>query len=212
MYLNNTINDVVNWFAQLPGRIWSWLLTTVNNIVNWGTDIANKGKEAAQNLFDNIVNTVKEIPGKMLEIGKNIVQGLWNGITGAGNWLKEKISNFASGIVDGFKSAFGIHSPSKVFNQQIGKFLALGIGEGFNDNINNVFRNMKSVVDFETRKLSANLSTQAVLESERNRPKTVNNDNGTTINNTQNFYEKNATPYEEQKQARQQLRRLAYGL
>ena len=38
------------------------------------------------------------------------------------------------------------------------------------------------------------------------------NNNGTTINNTQNFYEKNATPYEEQKQARQQLRRLAYGL
>lgn len=88
------------------------------------------------------------------------------------------------------------------------------LAQGIYDNLDlaNVYGKMKSAVDFETQKLSANLSTQAVLESERNRPRTVNNDNGTTINNTQNFYEKNATPYEEQKQARQQLRRLAYGL
>ena len=210
--ISNTINDVVNWFAQLPGRIWSWLLTTVNNIVNWGTDIANKGKEAAQNLFDNIVNTVKEIPGKMLEIGKNIIEGLWNGITGMGSWIKDKISGFAGGIIDGFKKTFGIHSPSLVMNKEIGKYLALGLGQGFEDNIQKVYSKMKSAVDFETQKLSTNLTTQATLKANKDNVKTVNNDNGTVINNTQNFYETNPTPYEQQKQAKQQLRRLAYGL
>ena len=208
----NFFNGVINWFKQLPGNIWNWLVQTIQKIGIWIVEMRNKANEGVSNIINSIINWFKELPGKIAEIGKNIIHGLWNGITGAGNWLKEKISNFASGIVDGFKSAFGIHSPSKVFNQEVGKFLALGLGEGFNDNINNVFKNMKSTVDFETQKLSANLSTQAVLESERNRPRTVNNDNGTTINNTQNFYEKNATPYEEQKQARQQLRRLAYGL
>ncbi|MCI8308929.1 MAG: hypothetical protein HFJ45_01645 [Clostridia bacterium] len=56
------------------------------------------------------------------------------------------------------------------------------------------------------------VSTQASLQTYSNSSKTINNDNGVNINNTQNFYSKNSTPYEEQKQAKQQLRRLVYGL
>lgn len=121
----------------------------------------NKGRTASIDLVNNIINTIKELPGKVLDIGKNIVEGLWNGITGMGNWLKNKISGFASGIIDGFKSTFGIHSPSRVMNKEIGKYLALGLGEGFDDNIKSVYSKMKSAVDFETQKLSANLSTTA---------------------------------------------------
>lgn len=180
-------------------------------MINWGINLANKGRESAINLVNNIINTITELPGKVLDIGKNIVEGLWNGITGMGGWIKNKISNFAGGIIDGFKKTFGIHSPSKVFNREIGKFLALGLGEGFNSNLAKVYRQMKTAVDFETQKLSASLTTQATFKANKDNVRTVNNDNGTVINNTQNFYEKNATPYEEQKQARQQLRRLAYG-
>lgn len=154
-------NNVINWFKQLPGNIWNWLVNTINNIINWGKDMVQKGKTAAIDLVNNIINTIKELPGKVLDIGKNIVEGLWNGITGAAGWLWDKISGFANGIIDGFKSVFGIHSPSKVFNREIGKFLALGLGEGFKDNISRVFKNMKTAVDFETQKLSANLSTTA---------------------------------------------------
>ena len=79
-------------------------------------------------------------------------------------------------------------------------------------NASTLCEKMKTAVDFETQKLSASLTTQATFKANKDNVRTVNNDNGTVINNTQNFYEKNATPYEEQKQARQQLRRLAYGL
>ena len=97
----------------------------------------------------------------MLEIGKNIVQGIWNGITGMVSWLKDKISGFLGGIVDGVKGVLGIHSPSKVFNKEVGRFMAMGIGEGFEDNLDKVYKQMQSAVDFETQKLSANLSTTA---------------------------------------------------
>ena len=208
----NFINNTINWFKQLPNRIWEWLQSAINNVADFAISIANKGKEGAQNLFNNIVDTIKNLPSKLAEIGKNLVQGLWNGITSAGNWLKDKISSFAGGIIDGFKSTFGIHSPSTVMNKEIGRYLALGLGEGFNDNIKSVYSKMKSAVDFETQKLSTNLTTQATLKANKDNVKTVNNDNGTVINNTQNFYETNPTPYEQQKQAKQQLRRLAYGL
>lgn len=90
--------------------------------------------------------------------------------------------------------------------------LGLGIGEGFDDSLSSVYKDMERAIDYENNKLTSNLTTQATLKADRDNVRTVTNDNGTVINNTQNFYEKNPTPYEEQKQAKQQLRRLAYGL
>lgn len=172
----NFINNTVNWFKQLPSRIWKWLQNSINKVANFATEIANKGKEGAQNLFNNIVDTIQNLPSKLAEIGKNLVQGLWNGVTSAGNWLKDKISSFAGGIIDGFKSTFGIHSPSRVMNKEIGRYLALGLGEGFNDNIKSVYSKMKSAVDFETQKLSANLTSNQITKTqiEDNRQATLN--------------------------------------
>ena len=173
-WVSNTINSIIDWFSKLPNRIWTWLTNAINNVINWGKDLVNKGKEAAQNLVNNIVDTIQNLPSKLAEIGKNLVQGLWNGITSAGNWLKDKISSFAGGIIDGFKSTFGIHSPSKVMNKEIGRYLALGLGEGFNNNIKSVYSKMKSAVDFETQKLSASLSTTATTNKTLTANITVN--------------------------------------
>ncbi len=159
--VSNMINAVIDWFAKLPGNIWNWLTNTISNIINWGKDMANKGAQAAQDLFNNIINTIKELPGKMLDIGKNIVKGIWDGITGMASWIGGKISGFFSGLVDGAKKSLGIHSPSRVFRDKIGKFMALGVGDGFEDNLSNVYKKMKASINFETQKLSTNLSTTA---------------------------------------------------
>lgn len=116
---------------------------------------------AIPQIIGAIINGLAQLPGMLLDIGGQLIQGLWNGISNAASWLWSKISGFCSGIVDKIKGFFGIHSPSKLFNQEIGKFLALGLGEGFDDNLGKVYKQMKSAVDFETQKLSANLSTTA---------------------------------------------------
>lgn len=169
----NFINGVVNWFKELPGRIWEWLLNAINNVINFGRDLGKRASEAGQSLVDNIINTIRDLPNKIYEIGKNIVEGLWRGITGMGNWIKDKVSGFFSGIVDGVKGVLGIHSPSRVFRDQIGKNMALGVGEGFNKSINEVYKRMKSVVDFETQKLATNLSTTANISRSLNATITV---------------------------------------
>lgn len=160
-WVANTINGIIDWFKKLPGSVWTWLQNTISKILNFAIDMAQKGKQGAIDLFNNIVNTIKELPGKMLEIGKNIVEGIWNGIKNGGNWIKEKVGNFAKGILDGMKQSLGIHSPSKVFRDQVGKNIALGVGEGFDDNINKVYDKMRASINFETQRLSTNLSTTA---------------------------------------------------
>ena len=112
-------------------------------------------KTIYKGLVDGVVN--------MALAGAKLIEGLWKGIKDMRQWIWDQIKEFCSGIVDKVKGFFGIHSPSKVFQKEIGRFLGLGLGKGFEDSLPNVFKNMKSAVDFETQKLSANLSTQATF-------------------------------------------------
>lgn len=112
-------------------------------------------KTIYKGLIDGVIN--------MSLAGAKLIEGLWKGIKDMRQWIWNQIKGFCSGIVDKVKGFFGIHSPSKVFQNEIGRFLGLGLGKGFKDSLPNVFKNMKSAVDFETQKLSANLSTQATF-------------------------------------------------
>lgn len=110
-------------------------------------------------IIASLIEAFAKLPEKMLEIGKNIVSGIWNGISDMASWLWDQISGWCQGIFDGIKNFFWIDSPSKLFSDEIGRYLALGVGEGFDDNIDKVYKQMKSAVDFETQKLSTSLST-----------------------------------------------------
>ena len=68
--------------------------------------------------------------GSIVSVGVNIVKGLWQGIGNAKDWILGKIKGFGQSILDGLKGFFGIHSPSKVMEEQVGLQLALGVAAG----------------------------------------------------------------------------------
>ncbi|MFQ9974106.1 MAG: hypothetical protein ACLRVW_14625, partial [Coprobacillus cateniformis] len=78
-------------------------------------------------------------------IGKDLVKGLWNGINDVTGWVLGKIKGFGNSIVNGIKSFFGIHSPSKLFNEEIGRMLSLGLAKGIEDNLKPVQNAMQSL-------------------------------------------------------------------
>lgn len=124
--------------------------------------------KAIPQIISALINGLGQLPGMVWDIGKNIVQGLWNGISNMAGWLWNKITGWCSSIFNGIKNFFGIHSPSRLFENEIGKYLALGLGEGFDDNLGKVYKQMQSAVDFETQKLSTNLSTTASVNRNLN--------------------------------------------
>ena len=75
-----------------------------------------------------------------------MVRGLWDGISNVTDWVLDKIRGFGSSILNGIKSFFGIASPSKLFEEQIGKNLALGIGEGFSGSMKDISKQMQSAI------------------------------------------------------------------
>lgn len=127
----NFINNVVSFMQQLPGKIKQYLDSAINNLKTWVTQMGQKGKEAVQSLIDNVKSAASGIADKVKSIGSDIVSGVWNGIKAAKDTFVSNVKSFFSGIVDGVKDALGIGSPSKVFRDEIGKWLPPGVVQGF---------------------------------------------------------------------------------
>lgn len=126
----NFVNSIIEFFTTLPSKIKEFLDQTIENLKQWILDMGQKGKEAIEELIKNIIETAKSIPDKVKEIGKNIVEGVWNGIKEAKDKFVENIQGFFKGIVKGAKDALEIKSPSRVFANEVGKWIPLGIAEG----------------------------------------------------------------------------------
>lgn len=75
-------------------------------------------------------------------VGQQLVEGLWNGIKNAGQWLYDKLSGWVSNILGWIKGFLGIHSPSKVFADEIGKFIPPGITLGVEQAMPRAMRDM----------------------------------------------------------------------
>lgn len=128
------ISFIITAVKELPGKIWTWFVNTAKKVVEFGADLKKKGKDAAKFLLNAVVDGVKSLPGKMLDVGTNLVKGLWNGIKNVTSWVVDKVKGFGKSILDGLKSFFGIHSPSRVMRDQVGKNIALGVAEGITKN------------------------------------------------------------------------------
>ncbi|MDU7966897.1 MAG: tape measure protein [Paeniclostridium sordellii] len=165
------VSDCINYICQLPGKIWTWLCNAISKVAAWGSNLWNTGKNAALRLVHAVVDTVKSIPGKMISIGRNIVHGVWNGITGAAGWFKSKIHDFFGGIVDGAKSALGIHSPARKMIP-IGKYTVEGtevgmskqfpkMQEKFKGKVHGLVSDMKAKVQYESISLGSSILSKS---------------------------------------------------
>lgn len=132
---------------------------------------------------------IKGIP-ELVKTGGNMLKGLFDGlldITAIGNAVK-KLFN---GIVGGLKEKFGIHSPSKVMADIIGKNLALGIGSGFEKNIGAVNREISKSLNFDDASVNINANG-------------AKSGGGLTVYQTNNYKQAYTSPVEKYK-SKQQL-------
>ena len=140
------ISNVINFVSQLPGRIAGFLADVIGRLAGWAGEMASAGADGARRMFGAVVDGISGLPGRVASIGSDIVRGIWDGISGAAGWLADKVSSFASGILDGMKNALGIHSPSRLFRDQVGKYIAQGIGVGFESEMGNVTKQMQDAM------------------------------------------------------------------
>lgn len=165
--LNSLVNGIINIIPQMVASLPKIITSFVTFIANNLPKIIEAGINILVNLIAGIIKAIPQLVaalpqiiaaivdgiaalmGSIVDIGKNIVEGIWEGIQNAIGWFTDKITGFFSGIIDGVKGMLGIHSPSRVF-ADMGKNMALGLGQGWDNEYDRIRRDIEGGMDFGT--------------------------------------------------------------
>ena len=164
--LVSLIQGVSDMLPTLIPTIISAVLLMVNTLLDNIDLIIDAGVEITLALVDGLINAlptlleqlpiiigkianglIKFIP-KLISIGGQLLAGLFQGLLDPVT-IWNSVKGLFNGIVGGIKSLFGIHSPSTVFKEEVGKNLALGLGEGFSDTMSDVTAEMQGAIPTE---------------------------------------------------------------
>ena len=159
----NLVNAIVARFPQILSCAYSIVTTVASGIIKnlptiLETGITLIGKLAAGlikgipdilnkavTIFNDVKNKFKNLD--WLGIGKNIISGIARGISNSIGSLVSAAKSAASSALKGIKSFLGIHSPSKVFDTEVGQMISLGLAQGIENNTKAVTNSMKKLGD-----------------------------------------------------------------
>lgn len=211
-FLKNGITSMISAVASAAKNVQNGIVNTIKNLPS---TLSNLGKNAVSKLANAIASGISNIVGKAKNIvsgiknaftsfswgsiGSNIIKGIANGIAGAVGGLVNAAINAAKSAFNAVKKALGIHSPSRLFRDKIGKMMALGMGIGFEKNIpvddmqkslSDPLKKIKRTALDVTMNTPSGVNRAATSESVHGNPST-DDDTPIIINNT---FEVDGTP------------------
>lgn len=195
----------------IPQKIYNSISGAITKVATWGTEVKNKAVEGMKNVITGITDVFKNIGSTFAGFGKNMVEGIWNGISGATRWIKDKISGWVGNVTDFLKDLFGIASPSKLMRDEIGVYLAQGIGVGFSNEIGGVKKMIEDSVpqEFDVD-AKVNVGNEFKYDNDDQKPKPRGGGSaagGVVVNQ---YIYANTTDYaKQQKEAARQFRMIA---
>lgn len=127
------LSNIGGALGGLAGRVGGFLGSTISQAASFVGQMASKASQAGQQFMSNIVSTLSGIPGRVASIGGQIVSGIANGIRGAAGAVVSALGGVVNQAVEHAKSMLGIHSPSRVMRNLIGKNIARGVAVGIED-------------------------------------------------------------------------------
>ena len=103
-------------------------------------------KKTTETYVENVVTTLDTLPGSAKKIGMDTALGLALGFSEETEKSLASIGLSGESITNYLKKLFGIHSPSRVFKDEIGSNLAAGLVEGFIEKMLSLSPQMKLAV------------------------------------------------------------------
>ena len=132
--VRNTISTVLNAISGVWTSVWNRVSSFLGNIWHGITSAVSNGIQSVSNTVGRIKSTVLGAvsgAGRWLyDTGRQVIQGLINGIGGAFKWVKDTIGNLGKNLICWAKGVLGIHSPSRIFRDEVGKWIPAGMAQG----------------------------------------------------------------------------------
>lgn len=169
-------NIIINLVNSVSTRFTNWLTNLRTSFSNAFNNIRNNISNVVDRIrgfVDRLISNIGQLPASVITIGRNLIIGLWNGITDKVDWIVTKIQGMGTRITNAIKRVLGIQSPSKVWADQVGQFLPLGLYEGFQDSMGDVEQDIVNDMNGLTAQMSATVQATA--------PQAAALDNGDTV-------------------------------
>ena len=116
-------------------------------------------QSATETYVQDVLDIVKDLPDSAKTIGINIAAGLANGFSDETEASLSLIDMSGAKITDSIKELFGIHSPSTVMRDEVGRYLARGLIEGFTDELNKFANGIGNYISTDLGILDVNTQT-----------------------------------------------------
>ncbi|OTA27226.1 hypothetical protein B9G54_01525 [Alloscardovia macacae] len=152
------MNALPQLIAQVPvifGNFLNNLMANLPQMISTGFTLITTLGVGLIKAIPSIVGAMAGIVGAIfnalthtdwISVGRNIISGLINGVKAMGGAFLDAIKKICSSALDAVKSFFGIHSPSRVMRDQVGRFLPLGMAAGIEDESDSVVDAMGSMM------------------------------------------------------------------
>ena len=180
--------DLLAQGISMIGQLVAGLISMIPDVISTAIEIGG-----------DIINTFGETD--WLSIGKNIIDGIITGIRNAAESLFNALRDLAKKALQAAKDVLGIESPSKVFRDQVGRYIPAGVALGIRNNLGRVKAAVRQMSAAATDNFTASLrmDTQA---SSNTSAGGVSNGHGLTVN--QYIYSKAQTAADLMLEARYQ--------
>jgi TP901 family phage tail tape measure protein len=135
----NNLDKIVDKVPEILIAIFNAILDNLDIIVQAAYEIILALGYALVEGLDMLWGTVWRVPQEIQKIildndwkatGARILEGIADGLVNMGTYVHDKVKEAGTNLVDEFKSLFKIHSPSKLFHDEIGVNIAYGITGG----------------------------------------------------------------------------------
>lgn len=181
------IGSLIAAGAQLVGSLLSRIVGFAGQMLSAGakliSSIANGLGQGISGAVGKIADLGRQIvakaggfAGELVNAGSNLVAGFARGIADGATKAVRAAADMAKGAVDSVKNALGIHSPSRVFRDEVGRYVPEGVAVGIEANTDSVSAAMQSLKTLMTDDYSAaaiigdgktNLAQRVKIESEK---------------------------------------------
>lgn len=149
-------------FSFIGAKNWLSLGTTIlTGLANGIKSLAQTPVNIIKNIGQNIVNAFKG-GISWSSLGKAVIDGIKSGIKAGASAVVDTVKGIASSALNAVKSFLGIHSPSRVFRDEVGKMLDLGFAEGITDNASVITDAMEEVSGLTTAPFDNEIQTSVV--------------------------------------------------
>lgn len=149
--VSGIVSSVLNTISGIFGNVWNGIKGAVSSAWSGITSAVSDGVSSMMNFITSIPSRIMGVfsgaGSWLLSAGKNIIQGLINGIKNAIGGAISAVKNAVSDVIGAAKNMLGIHSPSKVFDREIGRMIPAGLGRGVTENERAATRPVKDMVD-----------------------------------------------------------------